>query len=134
MFKVSETELQQQLVLLRDLFRLTGALHDAQQVQLRYLPRVCIGHSTHTEVHIKFTPGDIKKPRVVTIKAQVEGREPKHLKKALAKMDQTIKFLLGEDFDVVIEYGSKRWKSPGKKPTNGNRPHDPGDERPVRVP
>lgn len=122
--KLKESDTRQQLLLLRDLFRTTGVLHDAQHLQLRYLPRVCISHSTYSEVHIRFTPGAQKSPRVVTVKVQVAGKEPRTLKKSLAKLDQTIKFLLGEDFEVVVEYGNKRWKSAGKK-TNVNRTHPP---------
>jgi hypothetical protein len=123
-------EHQQQLTLLRDLFRMTGALHEGQALQLRYWPRIAIGHSTHSEVHIRFTPGDDKLPRVVTVKAQVAGREPRNLKVGLAKLDEWIKFLLGEDFEVVVKYGTKTFRRPGKKPEHGSRTHQPREEEP----
>ena len=115
----SKNTAKEQLLILRDLFRMSGALHEAQKVQLQLWPRVFIENSISAETFIKFTPELPNAPRTVTVKVKTVGPNKKDLAKNLVRFDQCIKFLLGTDFDVTVEYGGKKFISHGHKNSDG---------------
>jgi hypothetical protein len=110
----SEQDVRAQLLVLRDLFRMSGIVHEAQRLQLQLLPRVVIAHSVKSEAMIKFTPEKPDAERYVRIKVQVKGKEPKNLSTALKHLDEWVKFIVGSDFEVRIEYGDKKYVGKAK--------------------
>lgn len=106
-----DASFQEQLVLLRDLTRTTGVLHDAQVLQLKLWPLVAVPHATASEFVFNWEDKEID------FRMKVKGKAPKDLQKRLESLDESVKFLLGDDYLVRVRFqGKVVYRGPRKAP------------------
>lgn len=99
----------EELMRWKDLTMMTGELSDVQVLQLKMWPRVILGATT---AEIEFDP-DQRSVSVylgrVNYKAITEGSTEDMMvlfKRRMQKFDQAVKWLLGDDYTVII-YSNK---------------------------
>jgi hypothetical protein len=86
-----------QLMSLKQITNMTGALHEAQVLHLKYYPLI-LTHCIKCEVNFMF------EDKLVVYKLlKFDGPEPKDLKRRFNLLDQWVKTLLGSEYSVVIE-------------------------------
>lgn len=88
-----------QLRLLRDLVRSTGALHEAQVVQLKYWPRVAMPTSTSSE----FSYHHDTRTLLFRVALSRWRRIPRDQEARLRGLDRSVKDMLGADMSVRVE-------------------------------
>jgi hypothetical protein len=114
-------EIRKQLLALRAITQTTGALHEAQVVNLKYWIRIAVAHSTSAEIAY-FQKERDEKTGLITQEPVIEfrvvlgkGKPPKDFKKRLAGLNRSIKDLLGPDFGVRVKSGKTLiYESKGK--------------------
>jgi hypothetical protein len=95
---------QEQLVSLRALTALTGALHDAQVMQLKHWGAIAFPHVEKGRWEIQVEPDN----RVVTyaLRPPRRARRPAHYAQLIAALDRSIHWLLGDEWATCItEHG-----------------------------
>ena len=104
----TEMEVHQQIMLLRDITVRTGAIHEAQVVQLKLWPYVAYNNVEQCEIHIHADPELINKsPRVeyrLITKGRGIGAKPQKRHEAIALWTRE---LLGDAFEVVVFINGK---------------------------
>jgi hypothetical protein len=93
----------EQLYYLRGLTRRTGALHEAQVVQLRRWPLLVAPHASSCE----FAWDSDTKTIEFRLRLIPGKRAPANLAKRLKVLDGSVKLLLGEDCLVRVRAGSR---------------------------
>jgi hypothetical protein len=117
-------ELTAQLMQLRALTRMTGAIHEAQALQLKYWPLIALPHATRSEVSFEVTE---KNTRTVFIDVVTDPKvkPPKNLSRRLALLETNVKWLLGNDWRVLVNadgkrlFSGKRTAEPRPRPKRG---------------
>lgn len=87
----------EQLMRLKELSRNSGALHELQVLQLKYLPLITT-HATSSEFIFKHDSREI----IFNIK-ETQGKVPNKFKKRLKVLCQYAKNLLGSEYKVVVK-------------------------------
>jgi len=90
-----------QLLLLRNITCRTGALHEAQVVQLKYYPLITT-HATKASFSYNFDD----KILIYNL-LETKGRKPKDFKKNLKDLTTFTHNLLGEEYTVIIKLKNK---------------------------
>lgn len=88
-----------QLMVLRQVTEMTGALHEAQVLQLKMWPLVAAPHAASSE----FTWDGKKKEIDFTLTLNKKKRPPKDLVERFKGFDRSVKAMLGEDWLVRIK-------------------------------
>lgn len=92
----SMSELQEQMVLLRDLTRKTGAIHEAQALHLKIWPRVQIDNCTFAEAHVDTEACSLK--YLLTFKGRTPAK--KLMTVHLSMIFDCVQWLLGDEWSV----------------------------------
>jgi hypothetical protein len=129
------TEAEKQLIMLRELLGDTGALHEAQVLQLKYWGALALdfaGKSWECIVDYREVAGEDKVTKIVgktiTYQINVKKKLPKKLAHSIAALDRSIHWLLGDDWALVVKmldevlYKGKR----KRKKSNDTRRKDQG--------
>lgn len=100
-----------QLLQLKAMTRTTGVLHSAQVQQLAYYPRIALPHSIksqalYTAKEVGDTGAVLTAP-LIEFKVTVKGKPPEDFDERLKWLDETVKTLLGNDFEVKVIVGKK---------------------------
>jgi hypothetical protein len=93
----------EQLMLLKDLTRRTGLIYEAQVLQLKYWPMLALTHAKSSEVRLNV------EKRVCEFFARIDskGKAPDDLADRLARLDEAVKWLLGDEWLVKVKLGKK---------------------------
>lgn len=117
-----EADGMSQLMVLKGLTKTTGGLHEAQVLQLKYMPLIAT-HATKSE----FTYNYDNKEIIFNL-TEVKGPKPRDFKKRLQILSNNVKFLIGEEYRVVIKLKGKivhskkgKTKNDAPKSTRSNR-------------
>ena len=103
----------EKLLLLRDLTKRTGILHEVQVEQLKMWPLIAFEHATNSE----FTWDNTTKNVCFSIKT--EGASPKKMNERFNWLDQAVKALLGPEWAIKVKInGKEKFQSSGKKILN----------------
>jgi hypothetical protein len=103
---------EKQLMTLRAVLAITGVVHEAQMLQLKLWGTLAFGHTTWTaeiDVEGKTVIYDIAK-----------AKHPKHLAQAVAALDRSVHWMLGDNWGLRVNEGSKRLYEGARKATNVN--------------
>lgn len=103
----------QQVLLLKDITRKTGCLHDTQILQMKIWPLV-LTHATKTA----FSFNSNKKIVIYNLR-EFKGKKPKDFNKRLSLLRKYTKDLLGEEYQVKIKCFTK------EKPNGQSRKQKP---------
>lgn len=110
----------EQLVVLRDLTRRTGMLHEAQVIHLELWAKIAIPHSEDVKVL-----ADVDRKRIVVKACVPRGTpDPDDFSYRLITLDRSVKDLLGEEWSVSVTKNKKvilgnNGKRNSRKRTNG---------------
>ncbi|NBT57436.1 hypothetical protein EBT16_01505 [bacterium] len=103
----------EQLMLLRDLTKRTGVLHEIQVTNLKLWPMIAFTHAQTSE----FT-WDVDKHNV-TFSLTTKGASPKSMRARFDWLDQSVKALLGPEWGITVNMnGKEKFSSTGKKILN----------------
>ncbi len=95
-----ETDLLDQLSVLREMTRRTGILHEAQILQLQWWPWVVIPHCK--DFQIEFSHDN----KILQYVIKTKGKPPTKYKKRLEYLANWVKELLGHEYDCrIVENG-----------------------------
>lgn len=97
-----DPSLEQQLLMLRDLTARTGALHEAQVLQLKWWPLTLFTHSKKCEAQV-----NVEGKEVTYVIVQTKGKPPKDIKKRYEALNEWTKWLLGNEWVVRIKLREK---------------------------
>ena len=87
----------EQLMSLKQITNMTGALHETQVLQLKYYPLI-LTHCVKCEINFLF------EDKLVVYKLlKFQGPEPKDIKRRFNLLNQWVKTLLGDEYNVAIE-------------------------------
>lgn len=101
------------LLLLRDLTKRTGILHEIQVGQLKMWPLVAFDNATTSE----FSWDSTKK--MVCFVIQTQGPAPKKMRARFTWLDQSVKALLGHEWGIKVAInGKEKFETSGKKIIN----------------
>ncbi len=95
---------QEQLLQLRGITRLTGMVHEAQANQLKYWPMISINHASSSEVSFEI---DEEGKRTVFVELVATKEAPADLKERGKALIKNIQWLLGNDWAVSIRINGK---------------------------
>jgi hypothetical protein len=87
----------EQLMLLRETFKRTGLLHEAQVLQLKYAPLI-MTHATKAEFSLDF-----ENKTLIYKLLEYKGKRPIDLDKRCELLVRYTKQLLGDDFVVFVK-------------------------------
>jgi hypothetical protein len=96
-----EVEHEKQLLLLRDITRRMGVIHEAQQLQLKMWPIVLFTHAKKCETRVNV---DAKEVDFVIL--QTKGAKP-DMEQCFAHLDDWTKWLLGPEWLVRVKLRDK---------------------------
>lgn len=93
----------EQFAMLRDMTARLGVLHEAQVLQLKLWPHTLIPNLNRFEILV-----DVQ-GRALEYHVQFQGRAPAKtkLKAPLAKLEECVRWLLGETWKVRVHHGQK---------------------------
>ena len=94
------TSVSEQLILLKNITKLTGALHEAQLEQMKYWLYALIKDPIIFEIQI----AQEKQQVTYLIKSEAD------IKENLSCLNNWIKWLLGEEWEVKVQINGKRTK------------------------
>ncbi len=107
----------EQLLLLKGMTAVTGILHEAQVMQLKYWP-LMLTHAIKADFSYNF---DNKE--VIFNLAETEGRTPKDFKKKLGLLAKYTKTLLGDDYRIAVKLNNKEiYSNKGVKNARREKP------------
>lgn len=95
-------EVLEQLMILRGMTKATGALHEAQVLQLKMYPMVMLSNSVSSEFTFDW------ENRSVEFKVQTKGKRDKDFDKRMDCLDKSVKTLLGDEYLVVVNINGKK--------------------------
>lgn len=93
----------EQLALLKEMLASRGILHEAQVLQLKIWPLIAMEHATSSETRFYFD----EKLVVFVVKVPKKAKEPKDMKVRLEKLTESVKWLLGDEYNVEVCQGRK---------------------------
>jgi hypothetical protein len=93
----------EQLQLLKEWTKLYGALHDSQVEQLKYWP-LTLTHAVKAEILFNFEARTV----IYNIE-KTKGKKPKDLPKRLKILEFYTRWLLGEDYNIIVQKGETVW-------------------------
>jgi hypothetical protein len=104
-----------QLMKLKLVTQVTGALHEAQKLQLQYWPLIVLPHVKKTTFKFSFDNKEL-----IFLIEDTHGRKPKDLRKRLKILVKMTKDLLGEEYTVKVlnKTNAKAKRTSGKKRSN----------------
>lgn len=106
---IAEKDVEEQLILLRDLTARLGVLHDAQVFQLRMWPLVLFTHAKQVDLHIQMEDKEIS-----FVIEKHKGKVPEDIKERYTALNDWTKWLLGDDWTVKVKYKGKQVYRAGK--------------------
>jgi hypothetical protein len=103
---MEKSDITQQLVQLRDLFKLTGGVHEGQLQHLKYWPYIIDntpGDSFKSECKI-----DLENQKVFYEWTGSTQKVDKNYQKRLKELEKGVKFLFGDDFKLQVQLNGSR--------------------------
>lgn len=91
----------EQLLLLRGMTKATGALHEAQVLQLKMYPLVMLSNSVSSEFTFDW------EKRTVEFAIKTKGKQDKDFDKRMEYLDKSVKMLLGDEYLVTVKLNDK---------------------------
>ncbi len=123
---MTESQIWEELLMLRGVTETTGVIHDRQKLQLQMWGPMLLPHAADIEIGVQLpwtenegTPEAVDHDvRVVEFRvAATSRRAPQNLKKRLKTLNEWVKRLLGEKFTVrVLVKGKVIFEGKGKYP------------------
>lgn len=93
---------EKQLLMLKDLTRRMGVLHEAQVLQLKMWPMTLFTHAKKTEERVNLESKEIDYDIL-----QTKGKKPSDLKERFEALNEWTKWLLGDDWVVRVRERGK---------------------------
>ncbi len=87
----------EQLMVLREMTRTTGILHEAQVLQLKYYPLI-LTHATRSEFHYDFENAIV----IFNLK-ETKGSKPKQWTKRMETLAEYTQTLLGKEYTIQVK-------------------------------
>lgn len=126
MSEIAQASIPQQLQMLKEQTRLTGALHEAQVLQLKLWPLVVFQNAISSQ----FTWDPDKKVVIFTIShpAMRAKKAPKldWWKERVTKLNEWVQVLLGDEWMIQVVAGKKTFNGSRKITNVGHRAPDAG--------
>lgn len=97
-----ENNLEEQLILLRDLTKRMSVLHDAQRLQLQMWPIVLFQEAKNVQSELSMDK------REITFLVQQPGKATKDFKTSCATLNDWVKWLLGDEWIVKVKLRDKQ--------------------------
>lgn len=92
----------EQLLLLKELTKTTGMLHEAQVLQLKIYPLV-LTHAIRSEFQFDFNSKE-----VIFNLLETKGKAPKGLKERLELLVNYVHTLLGSEYKVIVKFKNRK--------------------------
>jgi hypothetical protein len=99
---IADEQIAEQLMLLRDITKRTGILHDAQVLQLKMWPLILLPFSKSAKAKIDTTKYEI------TFEVDVHGKLPKDADTHFGRLNEAVKWLLGKEWLVRVKVRGKQ--------------------------
>lgn len=109
---IANAQHEEQLMLLRDLTRRTGAIHDAQVFQMKWWPMMLFTHAKKCEAQV-----DVEKQQVDYIILTTDGKAPSDMEERMKALCEWTHWLLGDEYVVRVKERKKMLHRSGARIT-----------------
>jgi hypothetical protein len=99
---IASPDQESQLLMLKDLTKRMGVLHEAQVLQLKMWPLTLFTHAKKTEERVNLETKEIDFDIL-----QTKGKKPTDLKERFEALDKWTRWLLGDDWVVRVRERGK---------------------------